>query len=533
MTDTIYQTCSAKFDANENLEGLLQCLSDTHSQTRESGVDSLANGVDTFYLIFAGALVYFMQTGFAMLCAGSIRAKNVKNVILWNLLDSCGGGLAFWAVGYAFAYGGDDPTGDPTFIGNRGFFLANGEIELHNWFFQFAFACALSSIVAGTIAERTQMIAYLCYSTFLVGFVYPVVAHSFWSVNGFLSAGAKDPLWGSGAIDLAGSGPVHMTGGVCALVAAIILGPRRGRFHDADGNPLEVPNDFAPHSVALQFLGTFCLWFGWYGFNPGSTIYISSTSHGNVAALVAVNTTLSACAGAVSAMFTSTFIDWKKTGVTTYDLGYTMNGCLTGLVAVTAGCATVEPWAAVAIGVVAGWVYLLGSVALVKLRIDDAVDAIPVHMVGGAWGVIATGLFTSGPRLEEAFGMSEHIGWFYAWGRGSADGTLLAIQLIGVIWIFSWTFVVMGIFFYTLNVFGMLRIDPLEEEVGMDISRHKGSAYDMQSAPEQAVDALNTSRSSHGPSKKLDMSSSLAAANTRDQDFTEPAQVDITEEAHA
>ena len=177
--------------------------------------------------------------------------------------------------------------------------------------------------------------AYLFYSSFLVGFCYPVVAHAFWSSQGFFSPGAVEPLWGSGAIDLAGSGPVHMSGGVCALVAAIILGPRRGRFHDLDGNLLETPNDFPPHSVALQFLGTFCLWFGWYGFNPGSTLKISSEGMGNVASLVAVNTTLSACAGAISAMFTSTFLDWRKTGVATYDLSYTMNGCLTGLVAIT------------------------------------------------------------------------------------------------------------------------------------------------------------------------------------------------------
>jgi Amt family ammonium transporter len=156
-----------------------------------------------------------MQTGFAMLCAGSIRAKNVKNVILWNLLDSCGGGLAFWSVGYALAYGGDDPEDeDKTFVGNKGFFLKGDDIRLENWFFQFAFACALSSIVAGTIAERTQMKAYLLYSVFLVGFCYPVVAHAVWSPQGFLSPTSPDPLWGSGAIDLAGSGPVHMTGGV-------------------------------------------------------------------------------------------------------------------------------------------------------------------------------------------------------------------------------------------------------------------------------------------------------------------------------
>jgi Amt family ammonium transporter len=166
-------------------------------------------------LIFAGALVFFMQTGFAMLCAGSIRAKNVKNVILWNLLDSCGGGLAFWSVGYALAYGGDDAEDeDKTFVGNKGFFLKGDDIRLENWFFQFAFACALSSIVAGTIAERTQMKAYLLYSVFLVGFCYPVVAHAVWSPQGFLSPTSPDPLWGSGAIDLAGSGPVHMTGGV-------------------------------------------------------------------------------------------------------------------------------------------------------------------------------------------------------------------------------------------------------------------------------------------------------------------------------
>ena len=137
-------------------------------------IESLASGVDSFYLIFAGALVYFMQTGFAMLCAGSIRAKNVKNVILWNLLDSCGGGLAFWVCGYAFAYGGDD-DGPKTFIGNTNFFLM-GDVQYESWFFQFAFACALSSIVAGTIAERTKMTAYLLYSVVLVGFVYPVVS---------------------------------------------------------------------------------------------------------------------------------------------------------------------------------------------------------------------------------------------------------------------------------------------------------------------------------------------------------------------
>jgi len=489
---SVFDTCSASFNVQNETSDFIRCIADAQDNGSQADrIESLAAGIDSFYLIFAGALVYFMQTGFAMLCAGSIRAKNVKNVILWNLLDSCGGGLAFWACGYAFAYGGDD-DGKKTFIGNTNFFLMDENTEYASWFFQFAFACALSSIVAGTIAERTKMAAYLLYSTFLVGFCYPVVAHAFWSSNGFLSNTTSDPLWGSGAIDLAGSGPVHMTGGVCALVAAIILGPRIGRFYDEDGNPLDEPNDFPPHSVTLQFLGTFCLWFGWYGFNPGSTLAISSAESGNVASLAAVNTTLSACAGAISAMVLSTLHDIRYHGIAQWDLGYTMNGCLTGLVAITAGCATVETWAAVVIGAFAGLFYLIGSRLLIRWRIDDAVDAIPVHMVGGAWGVLATGLFSNPARMELAFGMSEHPGWFY----DGSDFTLMGIQIIAVLFIFGWTFSLMGVYFYLLNYFGLFRISQLEEEVGMDISRHKGSAYDMDgSAPKEKVNELNSSRS--------------------------------------
>jgi ammonium transporter, Amt family len=291
---------------------------------------------------------------------------------------------------------------------------------------------------------------------------------------------------------------IHYTNtGVTALVAAIILGPRLGRFHDADGNPLDEPNEFPPHSVTLQFLGTFCLWFGWYGFNPGSVLAISTAKLGDVASLVAVNTTLAACSGAITAMFVSTWWDVRQVGLAQWDLGYTMNGCLTGLVAITSPCATVDTWAAVVIGIGAGIFYLLASKLLVRLRIDDAVDAIPVHMVGGAWGVIAAGLFTSPQRLEDAFGKSEHVGWFYSWHRGSGDFTLLGVQLLGVAFIFGWVAVTMGAYFYILKVLGLFRIDALEEEAGMDISRHKGPAYDMDgSAKKEVVEQLNTSRRS-------------------------------------
>jgi Amt family ammonium transporter len=173
-----------------------------------------------------------------MLCAGSVRSKNAKNVLLWNLLDSVGGAIAYWTTGYAFSYGGDNCSNSrKTLLGHISFVTMN-DIDYSFWFFQFTFACATSSIVAGAIAERAKMSAYLLYSFFLVGFVYPVVAHSFWSCQGFFSNTNPDPLWGSGAFDFAGSGAVHMVGGVAALVMTIIIGPRRGRFYDEDGSPL-------------------------------------------------------------------------------------------------------------------------------------------------------------------------------------------------------------------------------------------------------------------------------------------------------
>jgi len=201
-----------------------------------------------------------MQAGFAMLCAGSVRQKNVKNIMLKNLLDACGGAIGFFTVGFAFAYGGDTEPGK-TFIGNTYFFLIDFK-DYHSWFFQFAFAATAATIVAGTVAERCKMQAYLCYSVFLTGFVYPVIVHSIWSSNGFLSAflAEEDAFRNIGMIDFAGSGVVHMTGGATALIAAIVLGPRRGRFYDEDGNPLETPAAFPAHSVALQILGTFILW---------------------------------------------------------------------------------------------------------------------------------------------------------------------------------------------------------------------------------------------------------------------------------
>jgi len=201
-------------------------------------------------LVYASALVFFMQAGFAMVCAGSVRKKNVQNTMLKNLLDACGAAAAYFIVGFAFSFGSDGDTAT-TFVGTRNFFLQNVD-DLGFWLFQYAFSAASATIVAGTLAERCQMAAYLCYSVLLAGWVYPIVVHAVWSPNGFLSATNLQPLWNTGVIDYAGSGVVHTTGGVTALFATMILGPRRGRFHDAMGRRLQRPAEIPGHSVGLQ-----------------------------------------------------------------------------------------------------------------------------------------------------------------------------------------------------------------------------------------------------------------------------------------
>jgi ammonium transporter, Amt family len=195
-------------------------------------------------------------------------------------------------------------------------------------------------------------------------------------------------------------------------------------------------------------------------------------------------------------MFFSSVLDWRSHGEISYDVCATMNGCLTGLVAITAGCATVDTWAATVIGIFAGLFYVLGSKLLIRLRIDDAVDAIPVHMVGGAWGLISTGLFSSPELMANAYSENPHSGWFYEWGQGSGDFTFIGIQLLAVLFVIGWTTVTMGFWFGLLNYMGWLRVDPLEEEVGMDVSRHKGPAYEYTAPPDDSVNKLAERRES-------------------------------------
>jgi Amt family ammonium transporter len=505
-------SCVADLGEGASTSELFECVGASLDEV-SAGAEASASLSNSFLLILSAALVFLMQAGFAMLCAGAVREKNVQNTLLKNLLDACGAAIAFFAVGYAFSFGGDDPdSSNKTFIGNANFFLIGVE-DYGFWLFQYAFSAAAATIVAGTLAERCQMAAYLCYSVMLVGFVYPVIVHSLWSTQGFLSPSNIEPLWETGVIDFAGGGVVHLTGGMTALFATMILGPRRGRFHDEEGRPLERPKEFPGSSISLQMLGAFILWFGWYGFNAGSALNgTPNENRGSVAALAAANTGLSAGAGGLTALFVNLWILERYTGEPFFDLKYAMNGTLSGLVAITAGCGVVEPWAAVLIGFVAGLLYIGSSKGILRLRLDDAVDAIPVHLFNGAWGVLSVGFLASPERLLAAYGMDKHVGWFYSWSRGSGDATLLGAQIVAVLFIIGWTFVIMFPFFLALDWKGWFRADPLDEIVGLDLSYHGGNALTADSSvkPEYFKayeERREKRRSSHRSSRRVSSSS--------------------------
>lgn len=258
---TLFQQCAG---ALGNSDDLLRCISGQYDAIQKTET-AAREDTDRWLLVICGSMVFFMQAGFAMVAGGAVRKKNVQNTMLKNLLDACGAALAFYFVGYAMAFGDDDNNSERnTFIGTQNFFTTGREVdvELGYWFFQYAFSATSVTIVAGTLAERCRMGAYLLYSIFLTGWIYPVVAHALWSKHGFLSPFSSRPLRGLGVVDFAGAGVVHVTGGTVALVASLLLGARQGRFRDAAGNLLAEPRTIPSYSIALQLLGTFILWFG-------------------------------------------------------------------------------------------------------------------------------------------------------------------------------------------------------------------------------------------------------------------------------
>ena len=425
--------------------------------------------IDTTYLLFSAYLVFSMQLGFAMLCAGSVRAKNTMNIMLTNVLDAAAGGLFYYLFGFAFAFG--SPSNG--FIGHHFFGLKSvpsTSFDYSNFLYQWAFAIAAAGITSGSIAERTQFVAYLIYSSFLTGFVYPVVSHWFWSADGWASAfNTSNLLFKSGVIDFAGSGVVHMVGGIAGLWGALIEGPRIGRF-DHTGRSIVLRG----HSASLVVLGTFLLWFGWYGFNPGSFNKISVTYptgnsyYGQWSAVgrTAVTTTLAGCTAALTTLFGKRFLSghWNVTDV--------CNGLLGGFAAITSGCSVVEPWAAVICGFVAALVLIGCNKLAEKLKYDDPLEAAQLHGGCGAWGIIFTALFATKEYVSEVYAAGRPYGLFMGGG-----GRLLAAHVIQILVIVGWVSATMGPLFFVLHKLKLLRISAEDEMAGMDMTRHGGFAY--------------------------------------------------------
>ncbi|CAN0904971.1 Ammonium transporter 1 member 1 [Linum grandiflorum] len=405
--------------------------------------------VDNTYLLFSAYLVFSMQLGFAMLCAGSVRAKNTMNIMLTNVLDAAAGGLFYYMFGFAFAFG----TPSNGFIGRHNFALTSfpsTNFDYSYFLYQWAFAIAAAGITSGSIAERTQFVAYLIYSSFLTGFVYPVVSHC--------ATKSSDLLFGSGVIDFAGSGVVHMVGGIAGLWGALIEGPRIGRF-GGSGRSVALRG----HSASLVVLGTFLLWFGWYGFNPGSFTKIWSAI-----GRTAVTTTLAGCTAALTTLFGKRILSghWNVTDV--------CNGLLGGFAAITAGCSVVEPWAAVICGFVASLVLMGCNKLAEKMKFDDPLEAAQLHGGCGTWGVIFTALFATEKYVGEVYPSVPNRPYGLFMGGG---GKLLAAHLIQIVVIIGWVSATMGPLFLILHKLKLLRISAEDEMAGMDLTRHGGFAY--------------------------------------------------------
>ena len=436
----------------------LAFLQTTDAQESDPALDDIIGAVDTAWLLIAAFLVFFMQAGFAMVEAGFVRAKNTTNILMKNILDASMGAIAFWAVGWGIAYG---VTGEsaPGLFGDGDFFL-KGFDDYASWIFQFAFAATAATIVSGALAERTKFTAYLVYSVFITAIIYPVVVHWAWDGNGWMTAFREDTFMANGYIDFAGSGVVHTVGGIAGLMGAIVVGPRLGKF-GKDGSINAIPG----HNISIAVLGMFILWFGWYGFNPGSTLGLSG-GFAEIAARVAVMTTLAAGAGAATMAIASKLLSGK------YDMGFVVNGALGGLVAITAPCATVEPWAAIVIGAIGALVVMAGVRGLETLRIDDPVGAVSVHGFAGIWGVLSVGLFSDQDLLLNAYGYEENYGLLL--GGGAEQ---LAAQAVGIASIIAWTAVTAGVLFLAIRFTIGMRVPEEEELQGLDIGEHGGEAY--------------------------------------------------------
>jgi Amt family ammonium transporter len=441
--------------------------------------NDIVNPINTVWTLIAAFLVFAMQVGFTMLEAGFCRSRETVNVLMECIVDTCLCGLLFYAIGFSFMFSHGNG-----FIGYHWFFLQNapatyestGVAFLAFWIFQFAFADTCSTITSGAMIGRTAFAGDLLYSIGVSGFIYPIIGHWAWGPDGFLatmgSAGFFLPNLGQSFHDFAGSTVVHTIGGMVALAGAIVLGPRLGRKFKRDGG-----GPMLPHDLTIAASGGLLLWFGWYGFNPGSSLSaMDFVGIGRISA----NTTLAACAAGLAAMFTAYFM------TKIWDVSFTVNGFLAGLVAITCPCYWVSPTGAIILGAIAGVIVVFGVELLEWLRIDDPIGAVPVHGICGIWGTLSLGLFASGQYgATGPFGPDNSAplaGVFYHGGL-----TLLKAQFIGSAIITLATFGVSMVVMYAVNAMGLLRVSREGELHGLDLHEHGISAY-----PEYVITTLGS-----------------------------------------
>ena len=448
------------------------------------------NAIDTVWTLVAAFLVFAMQAGFVMLEVGFARKRETVNVLMECIFDTCLCGILFYAIGYAFMFS----TGNG-FIGYHWFFLqgtpdmypGTGVPVIAHWIFQYAFADTCSTVVSGAMIGRTGFRGDILYSIGITGFIYPIIGHWAWGPDGWLalmgSTGNFYTSLGQGFRDFAGSTVVHTIGGMASLAGAIALGPRIGRVFARDGGGMP-----AGHNLPMAAVGGFVLWFGWYGFNPGSTL---SAMDIQGIGRVATNTTLAACGGGFTAMAAAL---WWGSTKGKFDLGFTVNGFLAGLVAITCPCYWVSPLGATILGGVAGFVVFGGVKLLEYLRIDDPIGAVPVHGMAGIWGTLSLGLFASGQfGATGPYGADNSApvkGLFYG-----GDASVLQAQAIGTftiaIAVFLVSYIMMMIIMQLPHPW-KLRVEAHGETGpgGLDMFDHGASAYDYEDSDDVSLTGL-------------------------------------------
>lgn len=411
----------------------------------------MATGIDTVWMLLAAMLVFFMQPGFALVEAGFTRTKNTGNILMKNFVDFMLGSLLFWFIGFGLMFGAGGFVGVPHFFDIS--FLDTQLPREGFLIFQTVFCATSATIVSGAMAERTKFSMYVVYTIAISVLIYPISGHWTWG-GGWLTNGEADSfmmdVFGTTFHDFAGSTVVHSVGGWIALVGAAILGPRIGKY-GKDGNSKAIPG----HNLTIAALGVFILWFGWFGFNPGSQLAASTTADQIAISHVFLTTNLAACAGGFAALVTS-WIKYRKPS-----LSLTLNGILAGLVGVTAGCDCVSAGGAAIIGLICG-VLMIYAVEFIDkvLKIDDPVGASSVHGVCGFTGTVLTGLFST----------SEGVFYGAGWGFFGA-------QLFGALVVGAWAALMGYIIFTVLNKIHGLRVPARVEEEGLDIYEHGESAY--------------------------------------------------------